>query len=61
MCRVSNTNAFRAPAGGDATAFTRCLLDEPEQVILREGPETIAMIIAEPVRNVGGWPTPPPG
>jgi adenosylmethionine-8-amino-7-oxononanoate aminotransferase len=58
---VSNTNAFRAPDGDDPEAFTRRLLDEIEHVILAEGPETIAMIIAEPVQNAGGCLTPPPG
>ena len=61
VCRVSNTNAFRAEDGDDPEAFTRRLLDEIEQVILAEGPETIAMLIAEPVQNAGGSLVPPPG
>ena len=58
---VSNTNRFRAPDGGDEAAFTRRLLDEIERAILAEGPDTIALIIAEPVQNAGGALTPPDG
>jgi adenosylmethionine-8-amino-7-oxononanoate aminotransferase len=56
---VSNTNAFRS----DETEAqrTRRLLDEIEHVILEEGPETVAMIIAEPVQNAGGCFVPPEG
>jgi adenosylmethionine-8-amino-7-oxononanoate aminotransferase len=41
--------------------FTAHLLAEVESVILAEGPETIAMLIAEPVQNRGGCITPPAG
>jgi adenosylmethionine-8-amino-7-oxononanoate aminotransferase len=58
---VSNTNAFRAPDGRDERAFCRRLLDEIEQTILAEGPETVAVVIAEPVQNAGGCLTPPDG
>jgi adenosylmethionine-8-amino-7-oxononanoate aminotransferase len=58
---VSNTNAFRAPDGGDEDAFCRRLLGEVEQAILDEGPETVALLIAEPVQNAGGCLTPPAG
>ena len=34
---------------------------EIEAVILEEGPETIGVIIAEPVQNAGGCLVPPPG
>jgi adenosylmethionine-8-amino-7-oxononanoate aminotransferase len=33
--------------------------DEVEQAILREGPETVAMVILEPVQNAGGCIPPP--
>jgi adenosylmethionine-8-amino-7-oxononanoate aminotransferase len=56
---VSNTNAFRSEESGPE--LTRRLLDEIESVVLEEGPETIAMIIAEPVQNAGGCLVPPPG
>jgi adenosylmethionine-8-amino-7-oxononanoate aminotransferase len=56
---VSNTNAFRSEVSGPR--LTRRLLDELESVVLAEGPETVAMIIAEPVQNAGGCLVPPPG
>jgi adenosylmethionine-8-amino-7-oxononanoate aminotransferase len=58
---VSWTNAFRPPADADAGGLTQYLLDELEQAILAEGPETVAMIIAEPVQNAGGCLVPPEG
>jgi adenosylmethionine-8-amino-7-oxononanoate aminotransferase len=61
VVRVSNTNRFRAPDGQDEAAFCRRLLDEMEQAIVDAGPETVAMIIAEPVQNAGGCLVPPEG
>jgi adenosylmethionine-8-amino-7-oxononanoate aminotransferase len=61
VVRVSNTNRFRAPDGGDEAAFCARLLAEMEQAILDAGPETVAMIIAEPVQNAGGCLVPPAG
>lgn len=58
---VSWTNQFRPYQGLEGEALTRALLDEIEQTILDEGPDTIAVIIAEPVQNAGGCLTPPPG
>ncbi|HET6831006.1 MAG TPA: aspartate aminotransferase family protein [Solirubrobacterales bacterium] len=58
---VSSTNAYRHPQGGDEAAFTRALLDEIEGVIEFEQPETIAMMIMEPVQNAGGSLVPPAG
>ncbi len=58
---VSSTNAYRHPAGGDEAGFTRALLDEIEATIEFERPETIAMLIAEPVQNAGGSIVPPAG
>jgi adenosylmethionine-8-amino-7-oxononanoate aminotransferase len=58
---VSSTNAYRHPAGGDEAGFTRALLDEIEATIEFERPETIAMIIMEPVQNAGGSIVPPAG
>jgi adenosylmethionine-8-amino-7-oxononanoate aminotransferase len=56
---VANTNAFRRmEKGGELTS---ALLRELEEVILEEGPESIAMVIAEPVQNAGGCLQPPPG
>jgi len=59
---ISNTNRFGL-SGELAydTAYTAHLLGELEAAILAEGPETIAMLIAEPVQNRGGCITPPEG
>jgi adenosylmethionine-8-amino-7-oxononanoate aminotransferase len=59
VVRVSNTNRFRAPDGDDEAAFCARLLAEMEQAIVDAGPETVAMIIAEPVQNAGGCLVPP--
>ena len=58
---VSNTNRFRAPDGHDEAAFCARLLAEIEEAIQREGPETVAMVIMEPIQNAGGGLTPPEG
>jgi adenosylmethionine-8-amino-7-oxononanoate aminotransferase len=58
---VANTNAYRHPEGGDEAALLRSLLGEVEETIAREGAETIAMLIAEPVQNAGGCLVPPDG
>jgi adenosylmethionine-8-amino-7-oxononanoate aminotransferase len=58
---VSNTNAYRHPAGGDEDALCRALLDEIEETLEFEVAETVAMIIAEPVQNAGGCFVPPRG
>ena len=56
---VSNTNAFRSEVQGEE--LTAKLLQEIEDVILEEGPETVGVIIAEPLQNAGGCLVPPPG
>ncbi len=56
---VSNTNDFRRPESG--AELTAILLDEIREVIAREGADTIAMIIMEPVQNAGGCLQPPEG
>jgi adenosylmethionine-8-amino-7-oxononanoate aminotransferase len=56
---VGNTNSFRRTEQG--AELTALLLEEINEVIDREGPETIAMIIAEPVQNAGGCLQPPDG
>ncbi len=58
---VSNTNAYRHPAGADPAAFTAALLAEVEEAIAWEGADQVAIVIAEPVQNSGGAITPPPG
>jgi adenosylmethionine-8-amino-7-oxononanoate aminotransferase len=61
VVRISNTNGFRDPDAGDDAARTARLLDELERTIQAAGPETVAMLIAEPVQNAGGCLTPPDG
>jgi adenosylmethionine-8-amino-7-oxononanoate aminotransferase len=61
VTHVANTNAYRAPDGADEDAFCRRLLGELEQTILDEGPDTVAMIVVEPVQNAGGCLPPPAG
>jgi adenosylmethionine-8-amino-7-oxononanoate aminotransferase len=56
---VSNTNAFRRPERGEE--LTAALLREIDEAIQAEGPETVAMFIAEPVQNAGGCLQPPDG
>lgn len=59
---MSNTNRHGlAPEFADDEVFTAWLLAELEAAILAEGPETVAMLIAEPVQNRGGCITPPQG
>jgi adenosylmethionine-8-amino-7-oxononanoate aminotransferase len=58
VVRVSNTNAFR-DADPDSLCARR--LEEMERAIVDAGPETVAMIIAEPVQNAGGCLVPPDG
>jgi adenosylmethionine-8-amino-7-oxononanoate aminotransferase len=43
----------------DVTAYGATLANELEKAILREGPETVAMFLAEPVIGVGGVIVPP--
>jgi adenosylmethionine-8-amino-7-oxononanoate aminotransferase len=56
-----NTNRFRHPLEKDDHAFTAWSTDAIEDVILTEGPETVAAVFLEPVQNAGGCFVPPPG
>ncbi|MER6288924.1 aminotransferase class III-fold pyridoxal phosphate-dependent enzyme [Streptomyces sviceus] len=59
---VSNTNrSGLARQFADDEAYTAWLLAELEAAVLDEGPETVALLIAEPVQNRGGCITPPEG
>ena len=49
---------YEAPAGADPAVAAA---DELEQAILREGPDTVAMFLAEPVQGAGGVIVPPDG
>jgi adenosylmethionine-8-amino-7-oxononanoate aminotransferase len=61
VARLSNTNRYRRPEQETEEEFTLRLLQELDDVIAREGPETVAMVIMEPVQNAGGAFTPPAG
>ncbi len=47
--------------GESEAEFAQRLIDEAEEVILREGPETIAAFIGEPLMGAGGVMPPPEG
>jgi len=59
VIHVRNTNRYHRPVGETEEEFTAFLLDDVEEAILQEGPETVAMVIMEPVQNAGGSFTPP--
>jgi adenosylmethionine-8-amino-7-oxononanoate aminotransferase len=58
---VSNTNRFRAVDGHDDEVFCQRLLAELDAAIVEAGPDTVALIAAEPIQNAGGCFTPPEG
>ena len=63
--RVPNTNYYRAHEMGaptdDLGAFGLWAANRIEEMILFEGPETVAAVFLEPVQNSGGCFPPPPG
>jgi adenosylmethionine-8-amino-7-oxononanoate aminotransferase len=61
VVHVRNTNRYHRPQGETEAEFTAFLLDELEHTIESTGPDTIAMVIMEPVQNAGGAFTPPEG
>ncbi|GGC34681.1 aspartate aminotransferase family protein [Siccirubricoccus deserti] len=59
---ISNPNYYREHTPGETEdAFSARMAAELEQLIEREGPETIAAFFAEPVQGGGGALTPPRG
>jgi len=58
---VRNTNRYHRPPDETEEEFTAFLLDDLESAIEQAGPETVAMVIMEPVQNAGGSFTPPAG
>ncbi|SIT82768.1 aspartate aminotransferase family protein [Microbacterium sp. RU33B] len=63
--RVPNTNFYRAAEMGAPTGsieeFGVWAADRIEEMILFEGPDTVAAVFLEPVQNSGGCFPPPPG
>jgi adenosylmethionine-8-amino-7-oxononanoate aminotransferase len=61
VLHVRNTNRYHRPAGETEADFTAFLLDDLEHTIEAAGPETVCMVIMEPVQNAGGAFLPPEG
>jgi adenosylmethionine-8-amino-7-oxononanoate aminotransferase len=61
VLHVRNTNRFHRPPDETEEEFTALLLADLEHTIEAAGPETVAMVIMEPVQNAGGSFTPPAG
>jgi adenosylmethionine-8-amino-7-oxononanoate aminotransferase len=59
--RLHNTDRFRRPADETEEEFTAWLLADLEHQIHALGPDTVALVILEPVQNQGGCLTPPTG
>jgi adenosylmethionine-8-amino-7-oxononanoate aminotransferase len=57
---VANTNRYRCKYCACETACTLSCAEEVAEAIEFEGPETVSMVIMEPVQNVGGALTPDP-
>src|SRR5437764_191235 len=58
---VRNTNRYHRPPDETEEEFTAFLLEDLESAIEQAGPETVAMVIMEPVQNSGGSYTAPAG
>jgi adenosylmethionine-8-amino-7-oxononanoate aminotransferase len=61
VIHVRNTNRYHRPPEETEEEFTAFLLDDLDEAILQAGPETVTMVILEPVQNAGGSFTPPEG
>lgn len=55
------SNLWERPAGLDDAAFSAKLAADLEELILAEGPDTVAAFIAEPIQAAGGVIIPPDG
>jgi adenosylmethionine-8-amino-7-oxononanoate aminotransferase len=58
---VRNTNRYHRSPEETEAEFTAFLLEDLDSAIVQAGPETVAMVIMEPVQNAGGSFTPPAG
>jgi adenosylmethionine-8-amino-7-oxononanoate aminotransferase len=61
VVHVRNTNRYHRPPSETEEEFTAMLLTDLDEAIVQAGPETVAMVIFEPVQNAGGSFTPPAG
>jgi adenosylmethionine-8-amino-7-oxononanoate aminotransferase len=61
VLHVRNTNRYHRPQQETEEEFTDYLLEDLESAIVQAGPETVAVVIMEPVQNAGGAFTPPVG
>jgi adenosylmethionine-8-amino-7-oxononanoate aminotransferase len=59
--KAANTDRYRCRFCEAAPACTLACADDIEDVIEREGTETVAAVFVEPVQNAGGCFTPPDG
>jgi adenosylmethionine-8-amino-7-oxononanoate aminotransferase len=59
VIHVRNTNRYHRPASESEEEFTAFLLEDLDSAIVQAGPETVAVVIMEPVQNAGGSFTPP--
>ncbi len=58
---VANTNRYRCKYCSQRAECTLQCADEVEETIQFEGPDTVSMVIMEPVQNAGGAFVPHPG
>src|SRR5262245_42295711 len=61
VVHVRNTNRYHRPTNETEEEFTEFLLTDLTEAIEQAGPETVAMVIFEPVQNAGGSFMPPAG
>src|SRR6266480_3567077 len=61
VVHVRNANRYHRPVEESEDEFTAFLLDDLECALDAAGPDTVAMVIMEPVQNAGGCFTPPAG
>jgi adenosylmethionine-8-amino-7-oxononanoate aminotransferase len=61
VLHVRNTNRYHRPPEETEEEFTAFLLDDLEHTIEAAGPDTVCMVMMEPVQNAGGAFTPPEG
>jgi adenosylmethionine-8-amino-7-oxononanoate aminotransferase len=61
VVHVRNTNRYHRPPDETEEEFTEFLLTDLAEAIEQAGPETVAMVIFEPVQNAGGSFMPPAG